>query len=143
VRAQALLDGAPGVNFTSRADGVAYRANMAGGKVNGETAVTDFQAFESIIGPIPASGKRMVISPGQAAELERSLGLPTGRIKQDGGVLSVINDVGSRAPRSPVSGNDLFAGGGRGLPGGGPEINIAPINTAGGGGIRQIILKVK
>lgn len=58
-------------------------------------------------------------------------------------MLSIVDDVAARAPRSPVSGNDLFLGGARGLPGGAPEVNIEPINTAGGGGIRKIVIKVK
>jgi hypothetical protein len=78
----------------------------------------------------------------KAASLEDALGLPTGRLS-GGGMISVVDDVAARAPRSPVSGNQLFLGASRGLPGGGPEINVAPINTAGGGGIRQIILEVK
>jgi hypothetical protein len=85
----------------------------------------------------------MVITPKQASDLERALGLPSGRISQEGGVISVVDDIAARAPRSPVSGNDLFLGGGKGLPGGGPEINVAPINTAGGGGIRQIVVEIK
>ena len=84
----------------------------------------------------------MVITAERAAALERALGLPTGRLGQ-GGVISIVDDVAARAPRSPSSGNDLFLGGGRGLPGGGPEINVAPINNAGSGGIRQITLEVR
>ena len=140
-RAQAMLDGSSGVNFTARADGVNYRLNIAGGKPGAGTLLTDVQAFEDVIGSL-SRGNRMVISPQQAVALERSLGLPTGRLSQ-GGIISIVDDVALRAPRSPLSGNDLFLGGGRGLPGGGPEINVAPINNAGGGGIRQIILNVE
>jgi hypothetical protein len=141
-RAQAMLDGAPGVNFTGRLDAVRYRTNVAGGRANAGTALTDFEAIESVVGPLPRTGSRITISTQQATMLERNLGLPTGRV-QGGGVLSIVNDVGVRAPRSPIGGNSLFLGGGRGLPGGGPEINIAPINTAGGGGVRQIIVEVR
>jgi len=122
-------------------DGVNFRLNTAGGRPGAGTALTDVRAFEDAIGRL-STGNRMVISPQQAAALERSLGLPTGRLRQ-GGVISVVDDVATRAPRSPIGGNDLFLGGGRGLPGGGPEINVAPINTSGGGGIRQIILEVQ
>lgn len=52
-------------------------------------------------------------------------------------------DVALRAPRSPLGGNPLFLGRGRGLPGGGPELNISPISTAGGPGIRQIVVEVR
>lgn len=84
----------------------------------------------------------MVISAQQAAALEKALGLATGRLRQ-GGIISLVEDVALRAPRSPLCGNPQFCGAGRGLPGGGPEINVAPINTAGGGGIRQIVVEVK
>ena len=56
----------------------------------------------------------------------------------NGGTLSIVTDIASRLPRSPVQGNSLFLGGGRGLPSGAPEINIAPINPAGGGGVRTV-----
>jgi hypothetical protein len=45
--------------------------------------------------------------------------------------------------RMPLKGNMLFRGRGRGLPGGGGEINVAPINTAGSAGIRQVTVDVK
>lgn len=127
--------------MTARADGVNYRTNVAGGQVGAGTPLTDMKAFEDVLGPLPESGNRLTISPAQAADLEKSLGLPSGRLSQ-GGTISIVDDVAARAPRSPISGNDLFEGAGKGLPSGSPEINVAPINTAGGGGIRQIILEV-
>lgn len=140
---QALLDGAPGLNFTAKADGVTYRINMAAGQINAGTAVTDFQAFEDVIGKIPVNVNRIVITKVQARLLEQDLGLPTGRVSNGGGILSIVSNVAERMPRSPISGNGFFLGGGKGLPNGAPEVNVAPINTAGGGGIRQIIVEVE
>jgi hypothetical protein len=140
-RTQALLTGAPGVNVMSRADALRYRVNIAGGRAGAGTAVTDFQAIQDVIGPFGGTS-RLLITIDQAAALEKALGLPTSRLS-NGGIISVVDGIAGRAPRSPLSGNKLFIGGGRGLPGGGPEINVAPIATAGGGGVRQIILEVK
>ena len=140
-RAQALLEGAPGVNVTARADALQFRKIISGGRPGAGTPLTDLQAIEGVIGRIPA-GNRMAVSRAQAAALEEALGLPSGRLGK-GGVISIVDDVTLRAPRSPLSGNELFLGGGRGLPGGGPEINVAPISTAGGGGVRQVILDVR
>ena len=140
-RVGALLEGNRGVNVTARADALRYSKIVAGGQPGAGTPLTDLQAVESVIGKI-SEGNRMTISPAQASALEDALGLPTGRLGQ-GGVISIVDDVALRAPRSPVAGNQFFLGGGRGLPGGGPEVNVAPIGTAGGGGIRQVVLDVR
>jgi hypothetical protein len=101
----------------------------------------DLRAIESVVGPL-SDATRMVINTGQAARLEAALGLPPGRLT-NGGIISIIEDIAARNPRGVTSGNPLFLGVGKGLPGGGPELEIAPISTAGGGGIRQVILTVR
>ena len=59
--------------------------------------------------------------------------------------MSIVSDIPDRCPRCPVgnTGNDLFLGGGEGLPGGGPELVIDSIPSAGGDGIRQITIIVE
>jgi RHS repeat-associated protein len=137
-----ILEGrSPGVNIIAKNDALKYRNNVAGGRPGAGTALTDMKAFEDILGKLP-SNKRIVISHQQATALENALGLKTGCLNQ-GGIISIVENIADRAPRSPLSGNQFFLGPNKGLPGGGPEINIAPINTAGGAGIRQIIVEVK
>jgi len=112
--------------------------------------VPALEVFEDCEAGVALSRKRATVEQltlegceEEAVALEKALGLPPGRLA-DGGIISIVDDVALRAPRSPLSGNDFFLdSGGKGLPGGGPEINIAPINTAGGGGVRQVILDVR
>ena len=54
-----------------------------------------------------------------------------------------MDNIKDRSPRVPISGNSLFLGGGQGLPGGGKELVINSIPSAGGTGIRQLIIEVK
>jgi RHS repeat-associated protein len=141
MRAEALLQGATGVNINPIEDALKYRLIISGGSPGAGTPVTDLEAIEGVVGTI-STGNRMIITQQQAGTLESTLGLPEGRLN-NGAIISLIENVGARGPRSPLSGNQLFLGSGQGLPGGHPEINIAPIGTAGGGGIRQVILEVK
>jgi len=57
-------------------------------------------------------------------------------------IISIIDNIVDRAPGSPTVGNKRFLGGGKGLPRGAPELTISGINSAGGVGVRQIILEV-
>jgi len=107
--------------------------------------LTDRAAIESVIGKIPANGDNIVITKKQASELERQMGLDIGSLSKDGGFnIRQVQGITARNPASPWAndaGNDFFRGGGQHLPGGGPEIVIPPIPTAGGQGI-SIIGKV-
>jgi len=52
-----------------------------------------------------------------------------------------VQGINARGPSSPWvqdAGNGLFRGGGQHLPGGGPELVVPPIPTAGGDGISII-----
>jgi len=105
----------------------------------GRAYVTEPQSIESIIGPL--QGDRIVISQAQAQELQHALGLQ--KPLESRNIIYIIDDLSSRAPSSPLVGNDLFVGPGAGLPGGGSELTIQPIPSAGGPGITQIILEVQ
>ena len=146
--AQALVGGAKtagnayeifdtGVNITPMSTANTYRLIGANG-----TFVTPISSMESILGPINSVAKEITISRAQATALEYSLGLKPGSLEPSN-VLSIVGDVATRAPRSPLSGNLLFQGPGQGLPGGGAELVIDSIPSAGSLGVRQIIVKVK
>ncbi|MCC7200238.1 MAG: RHS repeat-associated core domain-containing protein, partial [Gammaproteobacteria bacterium] len=100
------------------------------------TAVTDREAIRSVIGRFRAGQFYTVGSkPGfgrvtydEAARLEKALGLNPQSLK-NGFKITKIGDLGSRSPRAPLEGNAQFLGRGRGLPGGGPEIEIDPVPT--------------
>jgi hypothetical protein len=126
-----------GVNITPMSSANKYRFIGANG-----TFVTPMSSIESVIGPISPTATEVTISQTQATALENSLGLNPGSLESSN-VLSIVNGVGSRAPRSPLSGNNFFLGGGQGLPGGGAELVIDSIPSAGGPSIRQITVKVK
>jgi filamentous hemagglutinin len=83
----------------------------------------------------------MTITGSQARQLENALGLKPNSLESRN-ILSIIDDIANRAPASPISGNTLFKGGGAGLPGGGAELTIQGVPSAGGPRIRQIILEV-
>ncbi|APD13329.1 hypothetical protein RO07_12370 [Pandoraea pulmonicola] len=126
-----------GANITPMPTANTYRFIGANG-----TFVTPLSSIESVIGPINLAAKEVTISRAQATTLESALGLNPGSLGATN-LLSIVSDVNARAPRSPLSGNDLFLGGGKGLPGGGQELVIDSIPSAGSEGIRQIIVKVK
>jgi filamentous hemagglutinin len=126
-----------GANITPLSTANKYRFIGANG-----TFVTPMSSIESIVGPISQTATEITISRAQASALEGSLGLNPGSLESSN-VLSIVADVSSRAPRSPLSGNNYFMGAGQGLPGGGQELVIDAIPSAGGQGIRQIIVKVK
>ncbi|MCA1779086.1 MAG: RHS repeat-associated core domain-containing protein [Xanthomonadaceae bacterium] len=125
-----------GVNITPRTTANKFRTIGGGGR----TFVTEPATVERIIGPL--QGGRISISGTQAQRLEGALGLRPGSLESRN-IISVINGVSGRSPASPISGNTLFRGGGAGLPGGGKELTIQGIPSAGGQGIRQIILEVE
>ena len=82
-----------------------------------------------------------MISSEQAARLQEALGRTTPFEARN--IISVIDNIQARRPASPLTGNTLFQGAGEGLPNGGRELTIPPIPSAGGPGIRQIILEVQ
>ena len=100
------------------------------------------QAIESVIGTIPPNSNRIVITASQARDLEEHLGLLPNSL-ENRNILSIVDNISDRNPRSPKSGNALFLGEGQGLPGGGKELVIDSIPSAGGVGIKQIIIEVK
>ncbi|WER45125.1 filamentous hemagglutinin N-terminal domain-containing protein [Cupriavidus sp. WKF15] len=126
-----------GANITPMSSANTYRSIGANG-----TFVTPVSSIESITGSISPTATEITISQAQATALENSLGLNPGSLGSSN-VLSIVSGVSSRAPRSPLSGNNYFLGGGQGLPGGGAELVIDSIPSAGGQGIRQITVKVK
>ena len=101
--------------------------------------MTNSNAIESIIGPIPNGATDIRITSQQADALESDLGLNPGSL-EGSNTLSIVSDVADRCPRCPVgdAGNDLFLGAGEGLPGGAPELVIDSIPSNGGDGVRQI-----
>jgi len=125
-----------GVNITPRSVANDFQFIGRGNR----TFVTQPNAVENVIGPL-SSGNRMTISAQQARQLESTIGLRPNSLEARN-ILSIVDDVPSRAPASPISGNSLFQGGGAGLPGGSAELTIQGIPSAGGAGIRQIILEV-
>lgn len=124
-----------GVNITPRSVAVTYRTIGKGGR----TFVTTKEVVQPFTGPL--EGGRITIRRDQAQALENALGLAHNSLERIN-VISVIDNIGARAAASPLSGNALFLGGGAGLPGGGPELNISGVSSSGGGGIIQIILEV-
>lgn len=93
------------------------------------TYITDKSALTDVIGDFE-NGTKVTISPQQASQLERSLGLQEGAIS-DGFKIRQVDNVTDRNPRSPYEGtNSNFQGAGEHLPGGGPEAVIDSIPTA-------------
>ncbi|MGG5812388.1 hypothetical protein [Falsiroseomonas sp. CW058] len=103
------------------------------------TYVTDRKAIEDILGPLSRS-RSNVISRADARRLEGALGLTPGSL-DDGFKIRRINSINSRSPRSPNDGmgNENFLGGGRHLPGGGPEMIIDGVPTRDGNGVSTIL----
>ncbi|MAZ20243.1 hypothetical protein [Roseovarius sp.] len=106
------------------------------------TFVTEVGSIERVTGPIPEGATEIRITRQQADQLETDLGLNPGSLESSN-TLSIVSDVQGRCPRCPVSGNDHFLGGGKGLPGGGSELIIDSIPSAGGDGIRQITVIIE
>lgn len=88
------------------------------------TFITDKAAIADVIGKF--EGKSSIqISAAAASSLEEALGLTRGSLLKGFRISKITNIKGSN-PASPVSGNQYFLGGGKGLPGGGPELVINP-----------------
>ncbi len=131
----------PGYNFTGIEDGVKYRHNSP--PSTKKTFITDKKHVEDAIGSVDVNKNVHEITSEQAKVLAENLGIPEAATKY-GGTLSVIDKVDKRMPALPMGGNKQFLGPGKGLPGGGPEVVINPINnTATEKTIRQIHIKVK
>jgi RHS repeat-associated protein len=131
-----LSGGEPAVNIAPRSVALRYRYV---GRPEARTFVTDLRAVEDVIGPI--RGSRIGISASAGRSLEKALGLQPGYLESVN-IMSIIRDVRGLGPASPLSGNDLFLGPGLGLPGGGPELTIDRLPTAGTQDILQVILEV-
>jgi RHS repeat-associated protein len=93
------------------------------------TFLTDKQAIIDSIGEFKPGTYN---DPALAAKLENDLGLTPGSLK-DGFVITEVKGIKDMNPRSPTnySGNPNFKGGGKGLPGGGPEMIVNPVQTKG------------
>jgi len=127
-----------GVNITPRSVMMNYRT--IGGSTNGyRTSVTTVENVESVIGSMDTG--RIIITRAQASALESTLGLKPNSLERIN-VISIIRDIKARGPASPISGNTWFQGGGAGLPGGGPELTISSVSSAGNSGVTQLILEV-
>jgi hypothetical protein len=105
------------------------------------TFITPLSTFEAVIGKIDPAATEITISPEQARELELVLGKDPGTLEETN-KLSVLDDISWRSMRSPTEGNERFQGPGKGLPKGASELVIDSIPSAGGSGIRQIVIKV-
>ena len=109
------------------------------------TYLTDARAIEQILGPLPEGVDRITITSEQAMGLEWALGLEEATL-QGRSILSKVTHVAERAPQSPFAkkmANRFFRGPGKGLPGGGPEVTVSAIPSAGGRDIIQILVEVK
>lgn len=129
----------PGLNITPNSTLDRYP------EIGGDgTFVTDRDAIERTIGPIPEGATEITIPQSQADRLESELGLNPGSLESKN-TLSIIPNIAERCPRCPVgdAGNDLFLGNGQGLPGGDLEFVIDSIPSNGGDGIRQVTIKVE
>lgn len=102
------------------------------------TFVTDKKAFSGLLKGVKPGQTSKVISKKEAAALERELGLNPGSL-EGGFKVRRVEDVGRRAPRSPLEGNDHFLGPGEHLPGGAPELVIDSVPTVDGGGVSTVI----
>jgi len=131
---QLLLEGV-GVNVTPLSSIVKY-AEI--GK-NSRTFVTDVATVEKIVGSL--NQNTITISSKQAQVLAKTLGI---KKLEPTNIISVIDDIASKAPASPIAGNEFFLGGGSGLPLGAPELTIQGVNSSGTTiGAKQIYLLVK
>lgn len=91
------------------------------------TYITDAEAISHITGPLNIGGQT-VITPSQATQLERAMGLQPGSMA-DGFKVRQVDGIREMFPRSPLEGNEFFQGPGNHLPGGGPEVVIESIPT--------------
>lgn len=101
------------------------------------TFITDREAITDILGNIR---EQMSISTQEATCLETALGLKKGSL-QKGFKIREINLTGmpSERIRVPERGNKHFLGKGKGLPGGGPELELQPrISTKDNAEVRTI-----
>jgi hypothetical protein len=106
------------------------------------TFITPLSTFEAVIGKIDPAATEITISPEQARMLEFVLGKREGSLEETN-MLSLIDDISWRSPRSPTIGtNPKFMGAGKGLPEGASELVIDSLPSSGGGGVRQIVIKV-
>jgi hypothetical protein len=133
-----LIAEGSGVNVTP-VDSILNPVYSTIGK-GGRTFVTDLQAIEEVIGDFRSAGSDVIeVTPAQLRQLEKVLG----RKLSSQNVISVVDDIASRAPAAPMSGNTQFTAPGSALPTGAPELTIDGIGSGGGAGISRYVLKVK
>jgi hypothetical protein len=137
-RTSKLITEGPGVNVTP-VDNIFNPAYTTIGR-NGRTYVTDLQAIEDVIGNFRNVGSEVIeITPAQLQQLKQVVG----RELASQNVISIVDDIASRAPGAPMTGNAQFIGAGKGLPSGAPELTIDGIGSGGGPGITRYLIKVK
>jgi hypothetical protein len=98
--------------------------------------ISDKQSFADILGNIDGVST-LTIDKSKAIQLETAFGLEPGSL-QDGFKIRQVNDIGLRAPRSPMEGNRFFLGAGNHLPGGAPEMVVDSIPTIDGNGVSTL-----
>lgn len=133
-RQQAMLDADVGYNVSPESTFAQYPHVGRSG-----TFVTDGRAVADAIGHSGGSARYSVglttnvsrgrISYFRAWRAERALGLERGSLK-GGFRVTEVQGIAGMSPRSPLTGNPYFQGGGQGLPGGGPEVVVDPIPTS-------------
>lgn len=102
-----------------------------------ETFVTDRKALEDVLGPLNKLDSSRLDSK-TVSKLEEALGLKRDSLA-DGFKIREIDDLKSRGVGSPISGNESFLGGNKGLPGGGPELTLSDrVSTRDGGGVKTL-----
>ncbi|RYY76051.1 MAG: RHS repeat protein [Gammaproteobacteria bacterium] len=99
--------------------------------------ISDKQSVTDILGNID-SVSILTIDKSKVIQLENAFGLEPGSL-QDGFKIRQVNNIGLRAPRSPMEGNRFFLGAGNHLPGGAPEMVVNSIPTVDGNGVFTLV----
>jgi RHS repeat-associated protein len=90
------------------------------------TYLTDRQAIADVLGDFKLGPQRL--PPITTTALEKALGLEPGSLN-NGFRITEVQGISKMNPRSPLTGNRYYLGPGAGLPGGGPEMVVDPIET--------------
>lgn len=133
-RQQGMLDADVGYNVSPESTFANYPSVGRSG-----TFVTDGRAVSDAIGHTGGSARYSTGLTGNASRgrisyfrewrAERALGLERGSLR-GGFRVTEVQGITGMSPRSPLTGNPYFQGGGQGLPGGGPEVVVDPIPTS-------------
>ena len=127
-RQHQMLESNHGYNVAGAADEIRFADSTLGGS---GTFVTDYIAFEKVVGYLPDEGGVIKVTRVQLDQLEINLGLRPGAL-ESGSVVRQIDNIKDAAPTSPFGeaggppGNEYFRGSGMHLPDGSPEVVIQP-----------------